>query len=47
LVFINEVYDNTGTMLESVEIAGYAGIDLTGWSFIPYNGTGGVKVTRQ
>jgi hypothetical protein len=31
----------------SVEIAGYAGIDLTGWSFIPYNGTGGVKVTRQ
>jgi hypothetical protein len=40
LVFINEIhYDNTGTDVgEAVEIAGYAGIDLTGWSIIP-NGT--------
>jgi hypothetical protein len=28
----------TGTDVEGVEIAGYAGIDLTGWSLVPYNG---------
>jgi hypothetical protein len=32
-------------MLEKFEIAGYAGIDLTGWSFIPYNGTDGKSYT--
>ena len=47
LVFINEIhYDNAGTDLgEGVEIAGYAGIDLTGWSLVPYNGTDGKSYT--
>ncbi|CAM2886656.1 endonuclease [Flavobacterium frigoris] len=47
LVFINEIhYDNAGTDLgEAVEVAGYAGTDLTGWSIIPYNGTGGATYT--
>ncbi len=42
-VFINEIhYDNTGTDAgESIEIAGPAGTDLTGWSIVLYNGTGG------
>ena len=42
-MFINEVhYDNTGTDTgEFVEIAGVAGTDLTGWSVVLYNGTGG------
>jgi hypothetical protein len=40
VVFINEIhYDNAGTDVgEGVEIAGTAGMDLTGWSIIPYNG---------
>ncbi|HWQ84874.1 MAG TPA: ExeM/NucH family extracellular endonuclease [Anaerolineales bacterium] len=43
-VFINEIhYDNTGTDAgEAIEIAGPAGTDLTGWSLVLYNGTGGV-----
>nr|WP_315207959.1 endonuclease [uncultured Flavobacterium sp.] len=47
LVFINEIhYDNSGTDIgEAVEIAGYSGTDLTGWSIIPYNGTGGASYT--
>jgi hypothetical protein len=47
LVFINEIhYDNAGTDVgEGVEIAGYAGIDLTGWSLVPYNGTDGKSYT--
>ncbi|GMQ27484.1 DUF5689 domain-containing protein [Algoriphagus confluentis] len=42
-VFINEIhYDNTGTDVgEAIEIAGPAGTDLTGWSLILYNGSGG------
>ncbi|HET9912644.1 MAG TPA: ExeM/NucH family extracellular endonuclease [Anaerolineales bacterium] len=42
-VFINEIhYDNTGTDTgESVEIAGPAGTDLTGWSIVLYNGSNG------
>jgi len=42
-VFINEIhYDNTGDDAgESVEIAGAAGTDLTGWSIVRYNGNGG------
>jgi predicted extracellular nuclease len=42
-VFINEIhYDNTGTDAgEAIEIAGPAGTDLTGWSIVLYNGTGG------
>lgn len=42
-VFINELhYDNAGTDTgESVEIAGPAGTDLSGWSLVLYNGNGG------
>jgi hypothetical protein len=42
-VFINEIhYDNTGTDAgEAIEIAGPAGTDLTGWSLVLYNGSGG------
>lgn len=42
-VFINEFhYDNTGTDTgEFVEIAGPAGTDLTGYSIVLYNGSGG------
>ena len=42
-VFINEVhYDNAGTDTgEFVEIAGPAGTDLTGWTVVLYNGSGG------
>ncbi len=42
-VFINEIhYDNTGTDTgEAVEVAGPAGTDLTGWSLVLYNGSGG------
>jgi len=42
-VFINELhYDNTGTDAdEGVEIAGPTGTNLTGWSVVLYNGTGG------
>jgi hypothetical protein len=42
-VFINEIhYDNGGTDAnEAIEIAGPAGTDLTGWSLVLYNGTGG------
>jgi DNA/RNA endonuclease G (NUC1) len=35
-------YDNTGTdVLESIEIEGPAGTNLTGWSVLLYNGNGG------
>ena len=42
-VFINEIhYDNTGTDTgEAIEIAGAAGTDLTGWTIVLYNGSGG------
>lgn len=42
-VFINEIhYDNTGTDSgEAVEIAGPAGLDLSGWSLVLYNGNTG------
>jgi hypothetical protein len=42
-VFINEIhYDNTGTDAdEAIEAAGPAGTDLSGWSLVLYNGTGG------
>ncbi len=42
-VFINEIhYDNTGTDAgESIEVAGPAGTDLTGWTVVLYNQTGG------
>lgn len=42
-VWINEIhYDNSSTDVgEFVEIAGGAGIDLTGWQLVAYNGNGG------
>jgi hypothetical protein len=37
---------NAGTDVgEGVEITGYAGIDLTGWSLVPYNGPMGKSYT--
>lgn len=43
-VFVNEVhYDNAGTDAnETIEVAGLAGTDLSGWSLVLYNGNGGV-----
>ncbi len=45
--WINEIhYDNSGADAdEGVEIAGLAGIDLTGWQLVTYNGTGGGVTT--
>lgn len=42
-VFINEIhYDNASTDAgEAIEVAGPAGTDLTGWSLVLYNGSGG------
>ncbi|MFC1709564.1 hypothetical protein ACFL2J_05890 [Candidatus Omnitrophota bacterium] len=44
LPFINEIhYDNVGSDLnEGIEIAGPAGFDLSGWSLVLYNGSGGL-----
>lgn len=44
LPFINEIhYDNAGTDLnEGVEIAGPAGLDLSGWGLLFYNGFDGL-----
>jgi predicted extracellular nuclease/2',3'-cyclic-nucleotide 2'-phosphodiesterase (5'-nucleotidase family) len=44
-IWINEFhYDNDGTDTgEFIEIAGPAGTDLTGWSIILYNGSGGTS----
>jgi predicted extracellular nuclease len=41
--FVNELhYDNVGTDSgEGIEVAGPAGMDLTGWSIVLYNGNGG------
>src|SRR5499426_4271205 len=37
-------YDNTGTDTgEAIEVAGPAGTDLTGWSIVLYNGSGGAS----
>ena len=45
--WINEIhYDNSGADAdEGVEIAGLAGIDLTGWQLVTYNGNGGGVTT--
>ncbi len=42
-VWINEFhYDNTGSDVgEFIELAGTAGVDLTGWSIVLYNGSNG------
>ena len=44
-VFINEIhYDNAGTDTgEAIEVAGPAGTDLTGWTVVLYNGSGGAS----
>jgi predicted extracellular nuclease len=44
-IFFNEIhYDNDGTDTgEAIEIAGPAGTDLTGWSIVLYNGSGGTS----
>ena len=44
-VWINEIhYDNNGSDInEGIELAGAAGIDLTGWSLVAYNGTNGTR----
>lgn len=44
-VWINEIhYDNASTDAnEFVEVAGLAGVDLTGWSIVLYNGNGGAS----
>ncbi|MBA3801178.1 MAG: ExeM/NucH family extracellular endonuclease, partial [Geodermatophilaceae bacterium] len=44
-VFINEIhYDNAGTDSgEAIEIAAPAGTDLSGWSLVLYNGSGGAS----
>ncbi|MEW5988166.1 MAG: hypothetical protein AB1791_16175, partial [Chloroflexota bacterium] len=44
-VFINEIhYDNTGTDSgEAIEVAGPAATDLTGWTIVLYNGSGGAS----
>jgi predicted extracellular nuclease len=44
-VWINEIhYDNTGTDAgEAIEIAGPAGTDLSTWSIVLYNGSGGAS----
>ncbi|MFT5197139.1 MAG: hypothetical protein ACI85U_004179, partial [Candidatus Promineifilaceae bacterium] len=44
-VFINEIhYDNAGADAgEFVEVAGPAGTDLSGWSLVFYNGSGGAS----
>ena len=41
--WINELhYDNAGADVdEGVEVAGPAGVDLTGWTLVAYNGNGG------
>jgi uncharacterized protein len=48
-VFINEIhYDNAGTDSgEAIEIAGSAGTDLTGWSIVLYNGSGGAPYNTK
>ncbi len=46
-VFVNEIhYDNAGTDVgEAIEVAAPAGTDLTGWSLVLYNGSGGAAYT--
>ena len=46
-VWINEIhYDNAGADTgEAIEVAGVAGVDLTGWQVVYYNGNGGAPYT--
>ncbi|QDU65325.1 endonuclease [Engelhardtia mirabilis] len=45
IAWINELhYDNTSSDVnEGVEVAGTAGLDLSGWSIVAYNGNGGAS----
>src|SRR5438046_1080259 len=37
-------YDNTGTDVgEAIEVSGPAGVDVTGWQVVLYNGNGGAS----
>ena len=49
IAFINEIhYDNSGTDEgEEIEVAGTAGLDLTGWSLVLYNGSNGTAYNTQ
>ena len=49
LIFINEIhYDNDGTDAnESIEIAGPAGTDLSGWAIVLYNGNDGAAYNTK
>jgi DNA/RNA endonuclease G (NUC1) len=41
-------YDNTGTDAgEAIEVSGPAGIDVTGWTVVLYNGAGGASYNTQ
>src|SRR5215813_3238877 len=41
-------YDNTGTDAgEAIEISGPAGMDVTGWTVVLYNGNGGASYNTQ
>lgn len=44
-IWINEIHydNNSGDVNEAVELAGSAGIDLTGWRLVAYNGTNGAS----
>src|SRR5688572_9981192 len=45
VVFLNEInYDTVGADAgEGIEIAGTAGVDLTGWTVVLYNGSNGAS----
>src|SRR5689334_25029608 len=41
-------YDNTGTDVgEAIEVSGPAGMDVTGWTVVLYNGNGGASYNTQ
>src|SRR4029079_9433771 len=41
-------YDNTGTDAgEAIEVSGPAGMDVTGWTVVLYNGNGGASYNTQ
>ena len=48
-VYFSEIhYDNVGTDIgEAIEIDGPAGMDVTGWSVVLYNGNGGASYNTQ
>ena len=48
-VRISEIhYDNTGTDAgEAIEVSGPAGMDVTGWTVVLYNGAGGASYNTQ